>query len=225
MTGRILVVGTDSKLAGQFPRDAVVELVSSVAFIEPLLFSFLPDLIVFDSIFSADVDALRKNEKLISVPVLIISRNLIYQENLERLVQAPRVVLFNSALCPHPGFCRRVSAMTEDRKSFLPSKTSSLVKNAIVFVNRHYSENLSREKIAGAINSSEDYLSRIFKKETGIPLWEYINWFRLDEARTLLVTDGLSVKETAHKCGFEDPAYFSRAFSQRYGHSPATVKL
>lgn len=44
------------------------------------------------------------------------------------------------------------------------------------------------------------------------------------EAKRLLVYSGVSVAEIAHRLGFEDPAYFSRFFSQRAGRSPRAYR-
>lgn len=45
------------------------------------------------------------------------------------------------------------------------------------------------------------------------------------EAKRLLVYSGVSVAEIAHRLGFEDPAYFSRFFSQRAGCSPRAYRV
>ena len=74
--------------------------------------------------------------------------------------------------------------------------------------------------IASQLGVAEDYLSRIFKKELGISLWNYVNEFRLFTARNLLVKTGMTVSEVSRECGIADAAYFSRLYSSFYGHSP-----
>jgi AraC-like DNA-binding protein len=47
---------------------------------------------------------------------------------------------------------------------------------------------------------------------------------RLNYALHLLTNMGKTVSETSFESGFENPSHFSRAFRQRFGHSPASVK-
>lgn len=49
---------------------------------------------------------------------------------------------------------------------------------------------------------------------------ELINNYRLQKTAELLLNSHLSISEIALECGFNDPAYFSRLFKQRYGVSP-----
>ena len=43
----------------------------------------------------------------------------------------------------------------------------------------------------------------------------------MDRAKSLLQDETLSVQEVAFLCGYDDPLYFSRAFSRLYGLSPS----
>jgi hypothetical protein len=45
------------------------------------------------------------------------------------------------------------------------------------------------------------------------------------EAKRTLIYTSMTVTETAHELGFDDPAYFSRFFSERVGCSPASFRL
>ena len=47
---------------------------------------------------------------------------------------------------------------------------------------------------------------------------------RLREARRLLLTTTLPVKEVARRCGYEDPLYFSRVFHQHTGQPPLACR-
>ena len=61
---RILIVGTDTNAVHAFSMDFEIELVSSVSFIDTVLFSFMPDIIVLDSMYDADIRSIRENPKL-----------------------------------------------------------------------------------------------------------------------------------------------------------------
>lgn len=75
-----------------------------------------------------------------------------------------------------------------------------------------------------SIPLSRDYLVRLFKKHFHIPPKEYLQQCRMNAARNML-SSGLSVKETAYRCGFQDELYFSRFFHQREGVSPKQYQL
>lgn len=71
---------------------------------------------------------------------------------------------------------------------------------------------------------SHDYTSRVFKKRIGIPPKQYILKSRLDLSRTLLLQEGLSIKEIAYRCGFSDELYFSRLFRKYLDMSPGEFR-
>jgi len=72
--------------------------------------------------------------------------------------------------------------------------------------------------------TSEDYLSKIFRAEMGLLLWDYLTLTRLHEAGHLLSQTGLSVSEVAARTGFEDPAYFNRIFKKHFGQPPGQFR-
>ena len=67
---------------------------------------------------------------------------------------------------------------------------------------------------------SEVYLNEVVKKSTGMTPSEWINIAILLEAKRLLRTTVLTVKEIAHDLGFEDHAYFSRLFKKNTAMTP-----
>lgn len=69
-----------------------------------------------------------------------------------------------------------------------------------------------------------DYLRKLFKKEMGLSPLEYLTSLRMKNAERLLTTawaNGSAITEIAHRCGFDNPLYFSRVFKKYYGCSPA----
>lgn len=67
---------------------------------------------------------------------------------------------------------------------------------------------------------SEVYMSEAVKKSTGMTPSEWINATVIMEAKRLLRSTILSVKEIAHELGFEDHTYFSRLFKKSVGLTP-----
>ena len=67
---------------------------------------------------------------------------------------------------------------------------------------------------------SEVYLNEVVKKTTGMTPSGWINVAILLEAKRMIRTTTLTVKEIAHNLGFEDHAYFSRLFKKNTNMTP-----
>ncbi len=85
------------------------------------------------------------------------------------------------------------------------------------FIAEHLDEDLRLISISGIFNIKANYLSSIFKKETGESYIDYVNGRRVEKARELLETTDLSAKEIAYRCGYQNPNYFSRIFKKVAG--------
>lgn len=83
---------------------------------------------------------------------------------------------------------------------------------------------LQVEKLAGNFNISREHLSRIFCREAGVSLHEYIIRFRLKLAVDLLRRTRLSLKEVSCRCGWNDYSNFYRLFVKRYKQSPLEIR-
>ena len=83
---------------------------------------------------------------------------------------------------------------------------------------------LSVRWLADAIRCSADYLSHLFRVETGQTLTGYINEERQFLARHLLRNTAKNVSEIARGCGYQDPSYFTRVFTRHQGQSPRSYR-
>ena len=95
-----------------------------------------------------------------------------------------------------------------------------LVKKAILYFDQNAGSYISRWKLADSVNVSEDYLSRIFHREMGLPLWDYLNRLRIFVAADLLLQTDESIQAIALRTGFQDQSYFCRIFKKIYGVPP-----
>jgi two-component system, response regulator YesN len=96
-------------------------------------------------------------------------------------------------------------------------KNAPLVKNIKDIINKKYMENLSVAKISEEVYLTPNYISLIFKQETGETITEYITKVRIDVAQTLLKTTNLKVFEIAELVGYDQPHYFSTVFKKYTG--------
>ncbi len=98
------------------------------------------------------------------------------------------------------------------------------VRLAIDFIHRHYSEQLTLERIASEAYMSREYFSRVFKEQTRQTPFEYLTNYRISQAMELLEHSDMSITEIAGKCGFAQTGYFSVKFSEIAGCTPSAYR-
>jgi transcriptional regulator GlxA family with amidase domain len=134
-----------------------------------------------------------------------------------------RLVICHRSAARSPEFAERVKALAFG-DAILPPHTGALVKKVLLYFNQHAKEHISRWKLAEAVNVSEDYLTRIFHHEMGMPLWDYLSRYRVEIAAGLLRTTDETIQEIARRAGFQDHAYFCRVFKKIYGTPPGQLR-
>jgi transcriptional regulator GlxA family with amidase domain len=82
----------------------------------------------------------------------------------------------------------------------------------------------SVDSLARSVNLSTWRLCHIFKSETRQPPLQYLRTLRMQEARKLLETTFLSVKQVMFEVGLKDESHFVRDFKRVYGASPAEYR-
>lgn len=117
-------------------------------------------------------------------------------------------------------FRKFISALQEIRKN----NYKNIVKNVIDYVIEHYSEDISLCKTAGKVYVTPNYLSKVFKQETGEHFVEWLNRFRIEKAKALLGIAGAKTYEIAEKVGYNDYKYFSYNFKKFTGYTPKEYK-
>src|SRR5207253_926853 len=108
--------------------------------------------------------------------------------------------------------------------STLPQPTSALVKHALAYIQQNFTRALSLTELAWTAGVSRSYLSRIFKMETGLSLWDYLNRYRVLKAKELLLLTDNSITDIAAGVGYDDAGYFGRIFREIVDCSPRTYR-
>lgn len=97
----------------------------------------------------------------------------------------------------------------------------SEIQLVLRYVGAHFTENLTLDSIADAARLNRSYLCRLFKKEVGGSIFQYINRLRMEKAANLLTNrPGIMIKEVAEQIGMDEPFYFTRRFKDYYGLPP-----
>lgn len=97
-------------------------------------------------------------------------------------------------------------------------------KKVIDYVNLHYDEKLSLERMSKAFNMSETYFCSYFKEQFGHTLIDYINRLRIEKAMALLEGTTDSILQISELVGFEQQSYFTRKFKEIVGISPSMYR-
>ncbi|MDF2669474.1 MAG: response regulator, partial [Paenibacillus sp.] len=98
------------------------------------------------------------------------------------------------------------------------------VKQMCKYITKHYSRDLSQKELADVVNLNATYAGKLFKRETGETIPDYINRIRIQEACTFLDQTTMKVYEVASATGFSDYRYFCKVFKHYAGATPSDYK-
>ena len=92
----------------------------------------------------------------------------------------------------------------------------------IRYIEQHYGESVTIKDLAATLGVSASFLSRIFKRESGFTVHEYLNRYRILRSTEWLKTR--SVTDTAYACGFSDNSHFIALFKKHMKQTPLQYK-
>ena len=88
------------------------------------------------------------------------------------------------------------------------------MKQMLRFVEEHYAEELTVERIADSVALSESACLRSFRQLLGTTPIQYVKQYRIEKAAGLLLTTRLRTGEIGAECGFADLSYFTKTFRE-----------
>lgn len=115
--------------------------------------------------------------------------------------------------------------LREARASHNQPSRAAVVGQVQEFLQTNLHQRITVASVARMLSLSEDYLNRLFRSQTGIPLHAFLTRKRMEAARKLCEESSLPIKQIALGLGYDDPLYFSRAFAKFYGLSPSQARL
>lgn len=104
------------------------------------------------------------------------------------------------------------------------SGQKEIVESIQKYINSHLGEAIMKEDIAGQIHLNSDYITRIFRKETGMSIKSYIIQQKMLAARQFLQTTDLPVSHIAVRLGYSNFSHFSSAYKKQFGITPNEEK-
>ena len=91
------------------------------------------------------------------------------------------------------------------------------------FVEMNFQKPIDTQQIADEVNLTLPAFCRYFKKATKLTYTDFVNQYRVQYAKKLLIQDK-NVTETCFECGFESLSYFNRIFKKFAGESPSEFR-
>lgn len=101
-----------------------------------------------------------------------------------------------------------------------PDTDAAAQRAMVSYIFQNYSGRITLDDIAAAGNVSRSKCCRIFRDRLQQTPIDFLNQYRLQVSRRLLLEDGLSVTEAATACGFGHLSYFSKLFRESFGCTP-----
>ena len=98
------------------------------------------------------------------------------------------------------------------------------INSIISYIQQNYNKDIYQEQLAEKFGTSASYLSRLIKKETSVSFSEYVNILRINEAKTLLETTDMTIKDVYETVGFNNRNTFIRTFKSIIGTTPSEFK-
>lgn len=148
-------------------------------------------------------------------------------DRLYRVVQNEQNELLRD-LCMNRDLSELVTVIMEDALR-PPSEDLGLsrkrnVADAGDFIREHYREQLTLDLLASEFFIDKYYLTRVFKRQFGVSVNQYISQIRVEQAKQLLRFSDHSIVWISGECGFGTASYFSRTFKKVEGVTPSEYR-
>jgi two-component system, response regulator YesN len=101
---------------------------------------------------------------------------------------------------------------------------SYLIKMALNVMSSKFTEDIHLSEIADELCVTPNYLSRLFRQETGRSFSDYLSDLRMEKAIELLKSSKLKIYQIGDAVGYSNPRYFSEWFQKHTGMLPGDYR-
>lgn len=102
--------------------------------------------------------------------------------------------------------------------------TDDVTRKIIQYIKSNYAKKITLEDVSDYVYMNATYISKLFKKSTGINLSDFITELRINKAKELLRTSDMKVYEISERVGFNSSKYFINVFRSKTGVTPSNYK-
>lgn len=120
----------------------------------------------------------------------------------------------------------RAEILTESKELEVESPDEKFIESVLLEMEKNFEDPEFRlEELSATLNMSYSNIYRKFQSLTDKTLVDFMRYFRLQKAVSLLTKHNFTISEIAFRVGFNDPKYFSKCFKKEYGKTPKQYKL
>jgi len=109
-------------------------------------------------------------------------------------------------------------------KRSIQEDDTSVSARAHQYLLEHYKDDVKLSQIADYCHQHEAALCRTYKRETGMTIFQHLQFIRIESACTMLRNTSYSIAEVAYSCGFNTPSSFNRLFQEKMGMTPGEYR-
>ncbi|MFF2908484.1 AraC family transcriptional regulator [Paenibacillus sp. NPDC057934] len=159
----------------------------------------------------------------------VASFDVLSEQFKQRLAEVPNYERQEELLLFLIDFMRTMRKMYERASEHQPveiidKREGRHIEHMMNWIEEHYHEEFSLEKLAESLHVSPFYASHLFSEETGCTLSQYIIARRLRESCLLLSVTDRPVVQIGKQTGFNSSAYFCKTFKKKMGLSPQAFR-
>jgi YesN/AraC family two-component response regulator len=94
------------------------------------------------------------------------------------------------------------------------------ISQIVTYIHEHVATKMHVDDLAKMVYISPDYLSKLFHKEVGVPLTEFIQMQKIEAAKDLLEYDEMKITDVSAILCYCNHGYFSNVFKKHTGQTP-----
>lgn len=99
------------------------------------------------------------------------------------------------------------------------------INRAEDYLRANFQERLSLDEVAAEVGVHPTHMARVFRRQFGTTMGEFLRGLRIEHAVGLLAHDHLPLSEISRCSGFSDQAHFTRVFKRHLGRTPGAYRL
>lgn len=123
--------------------------------------------------------------------------------------------LGRSAILLYIAECERLNANETKHPAVLLAKE---------MIHKQFSQDLSLENIARAVQKTPEHLIRLFRRDEGMSPIQYLWLYRVKQGLALIRSTGLHIGEIAEQAGFKTSYHFARTIRRHTGKTPSDIR-
>jgi AraC-like DNA-binding protein len=149
------------------------------------------------------------------------------RELIEQIFQ--QLVLLGNEGSPHNSLKQQIlfhEFLLQMQKQALqiPTATEKVSEDALKYIKKNYKFSVKMSEMSAQLHFHPDYITRCVQKTIGINPSQYLNQYRISQAKRLLSTTNNKISSICREVGIEDQGYFSKLFKKLEGMSPGEYR-